>query len=497
VFKKTTLFLMIATGLMVCQIIATGHVFLSNRAVLEQTSLLTQAGYLSVPNEIVARDLTGLAPAMAGGLFFTLSLGAGLTVLSFLAAWTWIFLFHRSRSALITIAILHLLLLLAVNFKGANLFPSLYIMIVPLTVFVITIRCARPPFQTRSVRFYIFAHAAPLLFLSILWGTQMNDRIFINVRDTLLLSNAFGLKLNAFYYDHTLHAAETFRPIHQKLIKIYKMEPFADQTLEKEVRDQLIRLDYLPVRTEKRVDLEISLDDHGSLLFSRHAMPVLAFPASRFVADADQTLSRISSAWDKNKGFRLITILSLVIGLPLTLYAILYLLIHGGLRLLVDEKKAMIIVSLTSVAIGVMLLVPVFLLETGGPESDKAGAYLASDSPVKRLQALRKINDGKLEITAFHGYREILARGSIPERYWAVRALGRSRDEAAYGQLIRFLDSENINIACMAYHALGMMKEKRAISEIIPRINVSGKWYVQWYAYHALRRLKWSQRGFP
>ena len=495
--QKRTLFLIIVTGLLVCQFIATGHVFLSNRSVREQTSIVGQAGYIAVPNAIVAMSLTDLPPAVAGGLFFTLSLGAGLTVFSFFIAWSWIVLFDRSRSILKVIILIQFLMLLSVNWHGINLFPSLYILFVPLAVFLVTISGSRSLAPPTNLRIHIGAHAIPILILSIFWGSQMNGRIFINVRDTLLLSNTFGIKMNSFYYDYTLNAAEAFRPIHQKLIKTCRILPSQNSTLAEKVLDQMVRFDYLPVQTRKPVDLELSLDENGTLHFSHHDTPVFSIPVSRFLREAESSLSRISSMCDKNQNFRFFTITSLVIGLPLLLYALLYLLMYGGLRLFIDERKAMVIVSSTGLMIGLLLLVPVYLIERGEPDAGSVGSYLSCDGAMKRLQALRRINDSKLEITQFNNYMATLTEKSVPERYWAVRALGGSHSKAAYDQLVVFLDSTDINIACMAYLALGMMKDTRAVHEIIRRIGVSQKWYVQWYAYKALRRLKWRQTRFP
>jgi HEAT repeat protein len=45
----------------------------------------------------------------------------------------------------------------------------------------------------------------------------------------------------------------------------------------------------------------------------------------------------------------------------------------------------------------------------------------------------------------------------------------------------------------MAFYALGQRGDRRAVNEIIKRVETSDDWYNQWYAYNALRSLGWKQ----
>jgi hypothetical protein len=63
------------------------HVYLSNLGVHDKTQSLKDAGYLIVPNSHVLSSLLELKPAVFGGLFFTLSIGVFLTLVSLFAAW--------------------------------------------------------------------------------------------------------------------------------------------------------------------------------------------------------------------------------------------------------------------------------------------------------------------------------------------------------------------------------------------------------------------------
>jgi hypothetical protein len=92
-YAMTVLFI----GMFSTQVIATIHVYRSNLALLHTTIAVGDAGYLNVPNAQVMSHLDKLATAAAGGLFFTLSIGAGLSLLTLIAAWLWERVFRRRR----------------------------------------------------------------------------------------------------------------------------------------------------------------------------------------------------------------------------------------------------------------------------------------------------------------------------------------------------------------------------------------------------------------
>jgi HEAT repeat protein len=52
-------------------------------------------------------------------------------------------------------------------------------------------------------------------------------------------------------------------------------------------------------------------------------------------------------------------------------------------------------------------------------------------------------------------------------------------------------------VACQALWALGQRKDRQTIPEIVERIDASSHWYIQMYAYRALRTLGWVQPQSP
>ena len=88
-------------GLFVAQIIAAVQVYLSNLDLHRSLSVIHSAGYLTIPNQRTMPGLKDFAPAFLGGLFFTFTVGAGITLLSVAAAWVWHRLFSRNRLILL------------------------------------------------------------------------------------------------------------------------------------------------------------------------------------------------------------------------------------------------------------------------------------------------------------------------------------------------------------------------------------------------------------
>ena len=100
--RNKVLFIVII-GLLISQIISTLMVYYSNKTLFNKCEMLILSGYLVVPNQIVAQGLTKPGPAFWGGLFFTLSVGAGAIVLSFFLAVIWKFFYPNDRKYLYSV----------------------------------------------------------------------------------------------------------------------------------------------------------------------------------------------------------------------------------------------------------------------------------------------------------------------------------------------------------------------------------------------------------
>ena len=87
-------------GLLIAQVLATIQVYLSNIELYAAVSTINDAGYLTIPNEKVMNSLQRFGPAFWGGLFFTCTIGAGISLGSMAAGWVWAIFFSRNKLAL-------------------------------------------------------------------------------------------------------------------------------------------------------------------------------------------------------------------------------------------------------------------------------------------------------------------------------------------------------------------------------------------------------------
>ncbi len=170
---------------------------------------------------------------------------------------------------------------------------------------------------------------------------------------------------------------------------------------------------------------------------------------------------------------------------------------HALVRLLcclfLDARTSSLIASIFCLIVGVSILIPFHYSRGTHIQLENVPQALASESWQERVAALRIIERKGMEVSSFQWYPRLLASPHIPERYWLVRALGFSRQPETYGDLLGFLDDPHPNVVSMAFYALGKRGDRRAIKEILKRIQTSNNWYNQWYGYKALRALGWKQ----
>ena len=183
-------------GLLSAQVVATAHVYLSNLDLLQTTETVMRAGYLAVPNSFVAQKLGSLATAMAGGLFFTLSIGAGLSLASLAAVWLWDRVFQRRLKCTAACLLVWSFGLVLANTNGWNLVATAYWVVVPLVTTVAAIQLL-PPKTTLLSPLSVLWPVSAAIVLGLLWGMVMDRHMFTNIRDHLLLGNRAGQAITA------------------------------------------------------------------------------------------------------------------------------------------------------------------------------------------------------------------------------------------------------------------------------------------------------------
>ncbi len=478
-------------GLFTAQALATIQVYLSNAHLYNNLMAIKDAGYLTIPNQRIMHSLQEFGTAFSGGLFFTLSVGAGLTIFSLAAAWVWDRLLRRKKFTLIPFFMLWAGGLLAVNHRGICPMVTSYFLFIPPLVFLATLRWMPPPSMQR-VWLNRMIYLIPVFLLTLLWTSEMDSHLFPDLRDNLLLSNPSGTKINDFYYDYTLYPAEVFKSLDQKILKTCSLENIQERSMLRSLERELLNHDYIHVGGDVAVDMKIA-QEGNILTLENKGRTILRTTPGDFFSAPGTVLKEFSSRSDRHAFFRKLTFFSLLIGFPISLYIILYALFRVVACLFLDLRTSSIISSILCFLIGITLLVHFHHSRVREIEvKDLAGA-LESERWQKRVTALKIIQQKGMEVGDFHAYQGMLASPHIPERYWLVRALGFSRQSETFKDLLSFLDDPYPNVVSMAFYALGQRGDRRAVNEIIKRVETSDDWYNQWYAYKALRRLGWKQ----
>jgi hypothetical protein len=482
-------------GLVMAQILATIQVYLSNIDLLATISAANAAGYLTVPNQQAMDSLKNFVPAFFGGFFFTFTIGAGITLGTIAAAWIWTQIFQSNRFILLLVLAAWLGVLFLVNRSGFCLIPTLYFLLIPPAIFRLIVKRTSHS-DIPSSRMQRLIHLIPIPLLAILWFTQFDRGMFIDLRDNLLLSNPLGRKFSEFYYDYTLYPAEAFKSLDQKLIKTCALDNIRDHAVNLKLENRLIANGYLLLPDTDNVDLKI-VQEKDNLVFQADHDVIIKIPPRQFLTDSRKVLHKFSQQTDRNTLFRQFTFLSLLIGFPVLIYVVLHAAIYFLFFLFLNRKAAALTASIMCLLIGSIVLVYFQLNRSGNINLDDISQALESKNWQTRVAALKTIQQDKLEIADYRAYPGMLTSRVLPERYWLVRTLAFSRRSGTYDDLVKFLNDKNTNVQCMAFFSLGLRRNSNAIKPILAKLKTSDNWYSQMYAYNALRSLGWKQTKSP
>jgi hypothetical protein len=481
-------------GMSTAQAIATLFVYLSDRRIHAAADAIEKAGLLSIPTGPVKATLMGFGAAFWGGLFFTLSIGIGLTLASWALVRLWDLVFRRHPMVLYGYGAIWVALLILVNIKGWALFPTLFCLLVPSATAAAAFWGLRATRPAKSMAWLV--PVVTLVVLTALWSTQLNADLFTAIRDHILLSNPVGRVVNDFYYRYTLYAAEAFKSFEQRTVRIGLLEGIpderADEKIDRRLRNILARNDVLILEAFARPDIVLHVSKGGLDLVSSDGEKVRT-GIRRFMSDPGVWLRRYSEAADRAAPFRKICLFGLLIGFPVLLFTLAYGVLQTFVGTVASEGRAVWITSALCLGAGILLFLPMLSARPELLTDEGVQQALASDQWTLRVAALRHIEARQMEIARFPAYRRLLTSRRVVERYWLARALAKSRVTATYAPLLTLLDDPHPNVVCQACYALGERGQRRAIEPIRDKLVRSDHWYVQWYGYRALRRLGWYQ----
>jgi hypothetical protein len=478
-------------GLIIAQAIATIQVYLSNLDLYNTITQVASAGYLAIPNRHAMGSLREFSPAFWGGLFFTSTIGAGIALGAMAAAWIWVHLFLRKYSILFFFGFVWAGLSFLVNRNGFSLMPTLYFLFVAPAVFTLTAKRESIP-NSQSDRIRRWVHLIPVPLLALLWFTQFDNSMFLDLRDNLLLSNKYGREFSDFYYTYTLYPAEAFKALNQKSIKTSRINTTQVRSMSQRIGRRLIANDYLPLSDATQVDLTI-LQNNDYLTFQTDSHHAFQIPIAQFFDDSRNVLLRISEESDRHAKFRQFTYLSLLIGFPVSLYMIMHAVFYYLGHFAMGRNTSALTASIICLLVGISVLFFFQSNRSRNIQIQNISDSLSSNQWQTRVAALKLMAQKKLDIARYRSYPLLQSNQPPQERYWLVRALAFSRRPENYKVLLEYLNDDNLNVRTMALYSLGLRGNPQAIRPIISKIENSNNWYEQMYAYKALRSLGWKQ----
>jgi hypothetical protein len=334
-------------------------------------------------------------------------------------------------------------------------------------------------------------HIIPVIILALLLGWQIDSQMFTDFRDIYLLSNPIGAKINNFYYKYTLYPAEVFKSLNQKMLKTGAIIPETG-TKGSALEAILLNYDYIPLDDHMEVDLKIlSIEDDVNL--ENRGKPVLRVSSEAFFADPDKAIRAFEKKSDTGGLFRQLTFLSLLFGFPLAIYVLVHGLISLLLGFFISPRKAAFTASALCFVVCITMMF-VFQFNRGrNISAENLLEALTSKDWQTRVAALKFIDEKGLEISRFKSYPQLLAKSHIAERYWLAKTLGNSENPATYDDLLNFLNDPHPNVVSMALYAIGKRGNRDVVDKILQLIATTDSWYIQWYAYRALRSIGWRQ----
>lgn len=481
----------IVPGLAAAQVLSTLHVYLSNTDLHRNLIVIKAAGYMTIPNQEIIKHLQEFGPAFLGGLFLTLTVGAGISILSLAGFWIWDRLFLRNKFFLILFLLVWGLFLWQLNSKGFCPVTTSYFFVIPAVVIAVSLKFVSSQ-RNKNIWFEGVIQFVPIILLALLWSSQLEGNLFSNLRDQLLLSNTLGTKINDFYYRYTLYPAEALKTLDQKILKTCQLQNIRETHTKELLEKELAKYDYLCVKDAPKADLKIE-QNNNTLVFKNSGKVILKTTPTEFFFIPHKILREFSSKSDRHSFFRQFTLLSLLMAFPILLYIALYTLFYVLLRLFMGAGASSILASILCLTAGLALLAYFHSGKIENITRKNLVTALESERWQKRVAALKMIDREGLDIAGFSSYENFLESPRMVERYYLAKALGTSRQPETYKQLLLFLDDPHINVVCMALDSLGRRGNAQALQRIMEVLKTSNLWYEQWYAYKAMRRLGWNQ----
>jgi hypothetical protein len=505
------------SGLCAAQLLATLQVWLSNHSLAAKLKALEAVGYFIIPGSLVHPSLTSFKASFLGGIFFTLTVGIGVTLTTIIATYFWTITSKKRQKEVgihpdahkghvktafkkirrtpfipFLMGLSWIYLLFNLNISSLGVIESLYWIIIPFIVVPLTYRWGAKKIYSINHLHKILFSLMPIVVLTLIWTSLWDGNIFIRIRDHLLLETRVGQTINDFYYRYTLYPAEVVKPLSQKMLRTYSFVNPNEPEIALKIESLLRAQDYLVIPDKYTPDLTI-LKKGSKLYFKVKNLSPIETDIKTFLSNPQHILKEVSRETDTKAFFRRLILYSLIFGFPVALYAVFFGLLHFFITKFIKPLNATMVAAMLCFLIGLALFWPVWKSKTAPQFLTDLKAALSSEHFQLRVAALNKIYNHKLEIANLSNYKKSINSRHISERYWLAKALAVSKHPTTYKDLIILLNDPHSNVQCQVLYGLGNRNNPSAIPPIYHLMKSSDHWYIQWYGYRALRRLGWIQ----
>lgn len=484
------------SGMAVCHIIAALWIYASNQEYHAILQVLNSQGYLVVPNKIVQPLLLEFKTAFFSAVFYTFTLGVGLSLV-FMAVGMFCGKIQRFWAGLCIFLLFWAYFFFLNANWGSWQQTAFFILIPPAPAAIMwrrNILLRRQPSRGWAPQFFF---VLPVVILGLLWAFQSSKDPFVDLRDAILLNNKPGLAVNDFYYDYTLYAARTFKPLDKRAMRTVYLSGNPNSKKKMVLRNKLLAAYYFVVEDKNAADIVITYGDGKDAPFILEGWcgrKIESLAYKEFLHAPGKHLEALADQCDLQKNFRSTVYSSLLLGLPMGIYTFLFSIMAGLASIWLGRKKGAAITAAVWMVIGLSLYTQLAYFAHRGQEGKPPQELLESSSSRERLAGLRNYMSKDLNIREHAVYDDLLHSPKMAERYWLARVLAHNQDKESLKDLLFLLKDPSPNVRCQAIWALGRRPWDRPSGYLEDIVKNSDHYYVQLYAYNALRRLGWRQQ---
>ena len=488
-------------GASISQLIATIQIYWENIRLSNQVTLIKASGYLTVPDTHMLSELDSIQTAFCSGFFFTGTIGLGITAICYLTAWFWVNQSKKNKYILGLILIQWAYALYQANSNGYSHFTAYLILLAPSVFWI----CVVIPSGThRTTKKMIFFWMFPVLFLLLSILGMDRSISFISIRDYWLLSNRLGNAVNNFYYQYTLYPGEMIKPLSLRQQKtcflvsqITESEQGGFQQTINIIKQKCIDNDYFVISDQTKADLILQISNHR-LLFQHHRKIILEASIKNFFKESDSLFSTFSEKTDVNDFFRKCIFMSLIFGSPILLYSVLMILFLSLLNIIYKYHMNEYIVIIV-VCTGILLLIKTIPAHINNQMTSEIWFQSFEKSysqnncyqgvALLKYNCIHQINITQKGCQVISNWLTKTNNSAL--KYWMIRNLSNCHQPGTQSLLYKMIEDPQVNVVCQSLYALGRQGDKRAIPRIMRKLETSNHWYIQMYAYRALKKLGW------